>query len=357
MSDQNTMFAGWEDFGSEESTAGMAKVQFGLSVDTVQLVGEGHQKLDGLNPVELAKQFAATFNMPVEGLRVFVDGEEVSFTEDTVIPDTAQSVVYRDPATEKGAPVLLPMDDSETMTVHVAAVDQHLVVRRWSEDQGTMVFTGLVSLAFEFNPQAACIFEGLREERIESGLRFWADHQETIRLTETPRLLRDAKMVVEDGVGTCDLIEAQGEDIVALILNGKQIDLGSNEPLGRGDTLIIMVKGLVTEEDFEAWSEDQYQNANGAITAAQYDRDDAIEERARELAAMTWSRLRIEAAKKKYGGLIKLAGAGRTKEVIMAEILETDLPKLDEEAVYNAYLEEFAPELLAEETEDEEDDQ
>jgi len=96
------MFDGFEAFEEQAVPEGAIKLQYGLSVQVVQLTAEANVAAEkNVTPAQLAERYAQAFNMPTRGLVVYADGKEIPFGEP--VPETAKTIEFRQPSGEKGA--------------------------------------------------------------------------------------------------------------------------------------------------------------------------------------------------------------------------------------------------------------
>lgn len=344
------LFAGFQPFAVPVVPTGALEVRYGLSVDTVKVVAEATAAPEGgeMSPVELARILAAKFNMPVTGLRVFVDGKEVPFSEASKIPAGAKQVEFRQPASEKGdGTVLLPLNEANSFTVTVVAVDVLQVIRARHMELGSIVLRGeLANLDLEnaFSPDIPG-FQMVQEAMGEvDGVvyRAWRDWEENVAVRFSERFVRKAQITMGHGPAfTCNLRSAN-ETIIRMVINGEEV-ADYNEAINAGDAIIVYIAGETTTADYATWAAEQWQFARGAFWSAEIERDQAIEAGATELAEMDWAMIRVEAV---HLG-VKLTTAGRTRKDIEADILRVEFPELpDEDAFVRDYLSKEAPEAL-----------
>lgn len=319
----------FDDFDSVELPEGSREIVYGVNVlqeqARVATVETG-------TVAELVKKYRQQLGLPAEVV-VFVDGVKLSSCD--TIPSDAHRIELIKPAGTKGADI--PFAQSDAVKIVIAREDTaELVVRHPIQE-------GKISLSLE-NMLPEMGMEILSRGRNYLTIGYFETEVKVTRSNLRPiatmvrRLQGGFSENSELTLNT--VIAGESESPLRIELNGETFT-GCRE-LVAGETLVIVLPGEASQEDFEAWAADQRQNADGAVISAHIDRDDAIEKRMAKLMAMNWAELRIAAAKLD----VKAAGAGRTADAVRADILLKEFPEVDEAKVYNAYLAEFAPELL-----------
>lgn len=341
MSGKSDLFAGFEAFAAPQAQEGTLTVVYGLSVDTIQVVGEAKAaNPEGLTPAALAAKLASKFNMPPTGLRVFIDGQEVEFG--APIPTGAKTLEFRQPSGEKGSTVTLPLADTDAVIISVARRDTINYLQIREEPKG-MVSLGLLDVlhlgemaVLEKGPCFATV--GYRHPEVKAT-------RTALRLESTIR--RHAGGEIPGAASSVSVIMindlVKGERPIAVRLNGKVLTDGTCRELVAGDRLEVILPGETRQEDFEEWAEDQRIFAVGGHWAANIERDEKVAARAVELAQMNWAQLRIAGAK----AGVKLSGLGRNSDAIRADILMAEFPELpSKEEFVQQWLKENAPEVL-----------
>lgn len=337
------LFEGFTAFEVPSAPKGSLQVVYGLSVDTVQVVGEATAaNPEGLTPAALAAKLAARFNMPTSGLRVFVDGREVDFG--APIPTGAKTLEFRQPSGEKGSnPVILPLEDETAVTIVVARQDtvRYVQVREELKGEVSLGLVGVLDLG-----KMEVLAEGSEYATVGYRIPDVKATRTSLRLESQVRRHPGGEIPGASSTVSVIVINdiVSGERPIAVRLDGEVLTDGTCHELVAGDRLEVILPGETTESDYGTWASEQRQAAEGAVWAAEIDRDEAVEKRAKELEAMSWIGLRI--AGRKAG--VKISGLGRNAEAIRADILAREFPAVDEEAVRKAYLAENAPELLLE---------
>lgn len=243
---ENDLFGGFTAFDLPEVPEGAIEVRYGLSVEAVQVVGEVQAAPeDGISVTELARRLAVQFNMPETGLRVFVDGTEVPFNEETKVPVEARNVEFRQPGSEKGAePILLPMDWEEVFTVTVVAVDTEEAFVTRAEALGTVKVEGIVAEFFD-----PAIFRPAGDQTVffynRGRWHFWKQWFEVVHSTKTARFVSRATMQISGQPQTCDFVDQQ-DGAIGLVVNGEEVGLYDNLLINPDDEITIFVAGETT---------------------------------------------------------------------------------------------------------------
>jgi hypothetical protein len=327
------IFDGMQAFGQEESEG--VVVQYGMSKTVVQVEAEATmQPAEGINPVALARQLAPRFNMPSQGLVLFVDGNEVPFREDMLIPTTARRVEFRMPGTEKGAyDMLIELDPTDGAQVTVVREETVIYLERVEEPLGNMELT-LVSIV--------TLPEGV--EVIDHGRQYAIIGRVTYEPRATRRHIKQVMRWLQRTEGGMFESAARSvndfvnwQEAVGVILNGEEINSDACRDLVTGDELLIVLPGETHEADFDEWAAAMRTTAQQWAVGAEAALECEIAARREELDAMSWLQLQ-RLAKGMGGGLTR---AGKTQA-----ILGHEFPLADREGAIREYLEERAPELL-----------
>lgn len=322
----------FEGFETVTLPAGATEVVFGVNVFQVQasvLTAETG------TVAELIEKYRAQLGLP-EGVEVFVDG--VKLSSDARIPANCQRVEIMKPAGTKGIGSLLvpnlPLTDKDAVMIVITREDTVEYIR-WILDGAIdiklMPYITLIGNRHLINEHGAYYI----------GHPVVAATRKSLRSPETVIYRRVAGGIAPTAPLTVNTVrDSQTERVVRTILNGETFT-GSRK-LEVGETLIVVLPGKTSQEDFVQWVHDQTSKAVNAYAEYESAREVKTQPRITKLEAMNWLKLRAIAVKSG----VKATGKGRTSAAIIADLLNKEFPKDDCQEFTNAWLAENAPEAL-----------
>lgn len=267
------LFEGFEAFSPVEAPEGSVTIQYGLSVKTVQIVGEATvAPSEGMNPVALAEEMVRKyqFNMPAYDLHVYVDGTEVPFDRVTLIPATARTVEFRQPGSEKGShPVILPM--LEWFTVETIAVDTTETYQPYWKEQivGSIIDPSLLTLP-----------KGIETRPGSSGYDL-VKFSEAAELVQSKPVARFVSQVKKTGAMTAaDLLKAIEGEILAITVDGKRAENLEHgyDAVMPGQVCRVFVKGTTSRVDLPVIVVNVTQPAPEVVEESDEDFDEVYED-------------------------------------------------------------------------------
>lgn len=317
----NDIFAGFEEV--QDLPEGVVVLAYGVNVIRIdaEVTTPRTETVD-----ELVAQYREKLDLPANAV-VFIDGQKVNGS--AVIPANAARIEIVKPAGEKGSDApIIPLEDEASCTIEVYVRIAMKVIRRTIEEIGRMSAALLEVVEL---PETA-IVDRDGEDAIISLARTETVAERTA-LRQTASIRRRLPQTINE-------IWAAWPGHAETFLNDEEVD-GCTE-LGAGDRLTLIVTGGEEEVSFDDWAAEMHAQAASAYHTAAMAADQLAFERRRALEAISFLALR-SAAK---AARVVAWGLGRTKDVLVEEILAAEFATANRQAWIEGWLSSHAPEAI-----------